>query len=76
MEEKSSFVEAMCQNYDVLVEGKRKRPDDEEGSSKKHESREVVRRREESSLSWTMFIKGKENHKSNIQVAIGNIAIH
>ena len=27
MEEKSSFVEAMCQNYDVLVEEKRKIPD-------------------------------------------------
>ena len=28
VEEKSSFVEAMCQNYDALVEEKRKRPDD------------------------------------------------
>ena len=33
VEEKSSFVEAMCQTYDVLVEEKRKRPDDQSGSS-------------------------------------------
>ena len=42
VEEKSSFVEAMCQNYDVLVEEKRKRLDDQSGSSKKHDTREVV----------------------------------
>ena len=52
-------MEAMCQNYDVLVEEKRKIPDDQVGSSNKHEMRESIRRREESSLSRTMFEKGK-----------------
>ena len=42
VEGKSSFVEVMCQNYDVLVEEKRKRPYDQLGSSKKHDTREDV----------------------------------
>ena len=60
VEEKSSFVEAMCQTYDVLVEEKRKRPDDQSGPSKKHDTREAVRRREESSLPQTITERGKE----------------
>ena len=60
VEEKSSFVEAMCQTYDVLVEEKRKRPNDQSCPSKKHDTREVVQRMEESSLPQTLTERGKE----------------
>ena len=53
-------MEAMCQNYDVLVDEKRKRPDDQIGSSKKHETREVVRWREELSPPQMITKRGKE----------------
>ena len=48
MEEKTSFVEAVCQSYEVLVEEKRKISDEQGAPSKKHDTREAVRRREES----------------------------
>ena len=36
---KTSFVEVVCDNYEALVEEKRKRTDKEDGTSKRHNTR-------------------------------------
>ena len=60
MEEKTSYVETMCQSYEALVEEKRKISDEQGAPSKKHDTREVIRRREESSPPQTISKRGKE----------------
>ena len=40
----SRCYDSLCQEHEVIVEEKRRRPDDEIGSAKKHETRESKRK--------------------------------